>query len=133
MSDPFPRSTLICGDATHFHVQETLRHFTMAKIRWIDQISPEISVEKDILRRVVRYHSQDTEHFIASSDTLFDVVIIDQPPSPTLVSKVAERLAPGGVLALALSDSWETTLESVLPVFKHVHMFVPYDSAGRTS
>ena len=133
MSDPFPRTTLICGDATHFHVQEALRHFTMAKIHWLDQSSPEISVETNILRRVVRYRSQDTEDFIASSDTSFDVVIIDQPPSPTLVSKVDERLAPGGVLAMALSDSWEATLKGVLPVFKHVHMFVPYDSAGRTS
>ena len=133
MSDPFPRDTLICGDATHFYVQEALRHFTMTKIHWLDQSSPENSVEKNILRRVVRYRSQDTEDFIASSDTSFDVVIIDQPSSPTLVSKVAERLAPGGVLALALSDSWETTLKSVLSVLKHVHMFVPYDSVGRTS
>ena len=132
MSDPFPRSLLICGDATHFHVQEALRHFTMAKIHWLDQSSPEISVEKDILHRVVRCRSQDMDDFLAS-DVSFDIVVIDQPPSPTLVSKAAERLAPGGVLAMALSASWEAALKSVLPVFKHVHMFVPYDSSGTTS
>ena len=124
---------LIAGSATQVLVQESLRHFTMSSIQWIDSSSPSLSEDDDILHRVVRHPSQSADRFFASGNSTFDVVILDQPPSPKLVLQVAERLTDGGVLAAALSDPWEHVLKEALSVFKHVHLFTPYDSDGKSS
>jgi trans-aconitate methyltransferase len=81
----------------------------------------------------VRHPSQSADRFFASENSTFDIVVLDHLPSPKLVLQVAERLAVGGVLAVALPDPWEHALKQALSVFKHVHLFTPYDSAGKSS
>jgi tRNA A58 N-methylase Trm61 len=105
----------------------------MSSIQWIDSSSPGLSEDDDILHRVVRHPGQSADRFFASGNSTFDVVILDQPPSPKLVLQVAERLTDGGVLAVALPDPWEHVQKQVLSVFTHVHLFTPYDSDGKSS
>ena len=131
--DPFPRKTLISDGGTQSLVKEALRHIATTPIYWISNNSPDLSLDDDILNRTVRHRSKFTQDLLASSSPPFDIIILDQVESPNIIQLAAERLAAGGVLALALPDSWEHTLAQTLAIFKHVHLFTPYDSIGRSS
>ena len=110
-----------------------MRHIATTPIHWIDAISPDLSVDDDILNRTVRHRSQSTHDLLASSSPSFDIIILDQAASLDIIQLAAARLAAGGVLALSLPNSWEHTLAQTLAIFKHVHLFTPYDSIGRSS
>lgn len=129
--DPFPRQVLIAGDGTQALVKECLRHIATTPIHWIDSTSPHIPKDIDILSRVIRHPKHSVDIFIAKNFT-FDAVILDRVPSPSLVLSAAVRMAPGGVLAFILPDTWENLLIEALAAFKHVHLFTPYDSAGKS-
>jgi hypothetical protein len=132
IQDPFPRQILIAGDRTDGLVKESLRHIATTPIHWIDSISPDVPKDADILSRVMRHPKYSVDNFIASENFTFDAVILDQVPSPVLVRKAGEKLAPGGVLAFILPEAWGDLLSQTLAVFKHIHLFAPYDSDGKS-
>lgn len=125
--DPFPRKVLISGSGTRTLVKESLLHFATTPIHWIDTNSPDLTTDDDILHRTVRHRVP-----YSSGNSTFDIIILDGPLFPEDVSKAAIQLSSGGVLALALGDQLGA-LPKALSLFKHVHVFSPYDSAGRSS
>ena len=92
----------------------------------------DISKDVDILSRVIRHRKRSLDTFIASGNLTFDTVVLDQIPSPTLVLRAAERLAAGGVLAFVLPEAYDNLLTKALGFFKHIHLFAPYDSVGKS-
>lgn len=125
---------LIVGGGTKVLVKECLRHFATTPINWVDSSSTDLTPEEDILGRTLRHPVSSAETLLAAStsNSTFDVIILDNP-TPKLLFRAADQLDPGGVLAVALPDSLEQFLEQILGLFKEVHVFMPYDSVGRSS
>jgi hypothetical protein len=119
---------LISGSGTRTLLEELLRHLATTPIHWIDSSSPPLTTNDDILQRTIRYRIP-----YSSGNSTFDVIILDGVVLPEDVSKAAMQLSSGGVLALALGDQLGEALPKVLSLFKHVHVFLPYNSAGRSS
>lgn len=124
---------LIAGGGTRALVKEALRHIATTPIHWIDTSSPNLSIDDDILNRTVRHSSQSVNNLLASGSSAFDVIILDDPRSSDLIQRAANQLSRGGVLAVSLPNHWELALNRALAVFKHVHLFMPLDSSGRSS
>jgi hypothetical protein len=127
--DPFPRKVLISGEGIYPFVKESLKHFAVTSIFWVDESSQDLNEGDDILKRISRFR-KPIDGLFDSQNLMFDVIILSQPPRPSELTRAATRLSAGGVMAIALPTPWTPLLHRVWDTFKHTHIFKPQLEGG---